>query len=244
MTMTTSPTHWQRRPLLFGHRGAPATGLPENSMASFARALADGANALESDVHRTRDGHIVISHDPTVHNVVIRDATLADVRAIDLGGGERVPLLTDVLAEFRDVPINIDLKQQGIARDVAALLIDQREAERVLLASFHVSELSAVRAANYPGPTGLAKDEIVRLVMLPWPVLKLWRLRGARAQVPMRSGRVRFDTSAFVERCHAVDVRVDYWTINDVDDARTLVALGADGIMSDNPAAVRPAVLP
>ncbi len=213
-------------------------------MASFARAIADGANALESDVHRTRDGHIVISHDPIVQGLVIRETPLAELQQIDLGGGERMPLLLDVLAAFRDVPINIDLKQQGIANDVAALLVDKREAERVLLASFHKSELAAVRAAGYPGPTGLAKNEVVRLVMLPWPLLKIWRLRGVRAQVPMRSGRVRFDTTAFVERCHAVGVRVDYWTINDVDDARTLVALGADGIMSDDPARVRPAVLP
>jgi glycerophosphoryl diester phosphodiesterase len=233
---------WNRRPLLFGHRGAPATGLPENSMASFARALADGATALESDVHRTRDGHIVISHDPIVQNVTIREVTLAELRALDLGGGERMPTLLEVLAAFRDVPINIDLKQQGIAQDVARLLVEHNEAERVLLASFHVSELAAVRAAGYPGPTGLAKDEVVRLVALPWPVHKLWRLRGARAQVPMRSGRIRFDTAAFVARCHALDVRVDYWTINDVDDARALVAIGADGIMSDDPARVRPAL--
>jgi glycerophosphoryl diester phosphodiesterase len=213
-------------------------------MASFARALADGANALESDVHRTRDGHIVISHDPIVQGVVIRDVTFEELRTIDLGGGERVPLLLDVLSAFRDVPINIDLKQQGIARDVAALLVDKREAERVLLASFHTSELAAVRATGYPGPTGLSKDEVVRLVVLPWPVLKLWRLRGVRAQVPMRSGRIRFDTAAFVERCHAIGVRVDYWTINDADDARALVAVGADGIMSDDPGRVRPAVLP
>lgn len=237
--MPTTMTMWTKRPLLFGHRGAPATGLPENTMASFARALADGATALESDVHRTRDGHIVVSHDPTVHGVVIRDATLDELRAIDLGGGERMPLLSDLLAEFRDVPINIDLKQQGIARDVATLLVEKREAERVLLASFHVSELDAVRAAQYPGPTGLAKDEVVRLVVMPSAVLKLWKLRGARAQVPMRSGRIRFDTTTFVERCHALDVRVDYWTINDVDDARALVAIGADGIMSDNPGLIR-----
>lgn len=230
---------WTRRPLLFGHRGAPATGLPENSIASFARALADGATALESDVHRTRDGHIVISHDPDVRGLVIRDATLADVQARDLGGGERVPLLTDVLERFRDVPINIDLKQQGIARDVVKLLVERGEAERVLLASFHVSELLEVRAAAYPGPTGLAKDEVVRLVALPWPLLKVWRLRGARAQVPMRSGRVRFDSARFVDRCHALDIQVDYWTINDVDDARRLVTLGADGIMSDNPGLLR-----
>lgn len=212
-------------------------------MASFARALADGANALESDVHRTRDGHIVISHDPTVQGVTIRERTLAELRTIDLGGGERMPTLLEVLAAFRDVPVNIDLKQQGIARDVAALLVESGEAERVLLASFHMSELAAVRASAYPGPTGLAKDEVVRLVALPWPVLKVWRLRGARAQVPMRSGRVRFDTAAFVERCHALDVRVDYWTINDAADASALMSIGADGIMSDDPGRVRTAVL-
>ena len=232
---------WTGR-LLFGHRGAPATGLPENSLASFQRALDDGANALESDVHRTRDGHIVISHDADVQGLLIATATLAEVQAKDLGGGERVPLLTDVLARFTDVPVNIDLKAPGIAADVVKVLVEKREAERVLLASFHVGELVAVRAARYPGPTGLARDEIVRLLALPWPALKVWRLKGARAQVPMRSGRAHFNTTRFIERAHAVGIRVDYWTINDVDDARALVALGADGIMSDDPGRVRPAV--
>lgn len=233
---------WRRR-LLFGHRGAPATGLPENSLASFQRALDDGANALESDVHRTRDGAIVVAHDPEVQGLLISSASLAEVQAKDLGAGERVPLLTDMLARFTGVPINIDLKQAGIAGDVVKLLVERREAERVLLASFHVSELQAVRAAGYPGPTGLAKDEIARLAVVPWPLLKLWRLRGARAQVPMRSGRFRFDSERFIARAHAVGIKVDYWTINDVDDARTLVALGADGIMSDDPGGVRAAVL-
>lgn len=233
---------WRRR-LLFGHRGAPATGVPENSLASFQRAIADGANALESDVHRTSDGAIVISHDAEVQGLLIHASTLAQLQRKDLGGGERVPLLTDVLARFADVPINIDIKQPGIAADVVKLLLGLGEAERVLLASFHVAEILAVRAAGYPGPTGLAKEEVARLVLMPWPLLKLWPLRGARAQVPMRSGRVRFDTPRFLERAHAVGIKVDYWTINDIEDARALVALGADGIMSDDPGRVCSAVL-
>jgi glycerophosphoryl diester phosphodiesterase len=233
---------WSRR-LLFGHRGAPATGLPENSLASFRRALDDGANALESDVHRTSDGHIVVAHDPDVQGLAIRTATLAELQAKDLGQGERVPRLLDVLERFRDVPINVDIKQQGIAAEVVKLLVHRGDAERVLLASFHVAELAVARAARYPGPTGLAKDEVRRLTVAPWPLLKVWRLRGARAQVPKANDRKRFDTAAFVDRAHAVGIAVDFWTINDVDDARRLVALGADGIMSDDPGRVRPAVL-
>ena len=228
---------------MFGHRGAPATGLPENSYASFARALADGATALETDAHRTEDGVVVLSHDPVVRGVEIRAATLADVRAVDRGGGERVPVLTDFLARFPSVPVNIDIKQIEPAMEPDVVRAVGDHAPRVLLASFHVDALRRVRALGYAGPTGLARAEIRALLLFPRALLRLRGIRGARAQVPRGRGRLRFDTPAFVAKCHALGLRVDYWTVNDVDEARALLDLGADGIMSDAPATVRPAFI-
>lgn len=209
-------------------------------MASFQRAIDDGANALETDVHRTADGEIVVAHDPDVQGALIRSLTYAELLQRDLGRGERLPRLVDVLERFRDVPINVDLKQRGIAPQVVKLLIEKHEAERVLLTSFHMQELVEVRALKYPGPTGLAKDEVVRLQMVPLAVLNLWRLRGVRAQVPPQTGRWRFDTQQFVDKAHLAGIAVDYWTVNDVEQARQLLAIGADGLMSDNPGLLAP----
>jgi glycerophosphoryl diester phosphodiesterase len=227
-------------PLLFGHRGAPGAGLAENTIASFERALADGAHALETDAHRSADGHIVLSHDADLSRVfgsplVIRDCSLAELQAV-----APIPTLADLLTRFPDVPVNIDLKQREPPMEATVLktIDDHDAASRVLLASFHAAVLRRVRALGYRGPTGLARDEIARLVALPGLALRVWPLGGARAQVPRRSGRVRFDTRTFIDKCHRLGVRVDYWTINDLDEARALLALGADGIMSDVPGIV------
>jgi glycerophosphoryl diester phosphodiesterase len=217
--------------LLYGHRGAPGTGERENTLASFKRALDDGATALESDVHRTKDGHVVLSHDADLSRVfrkalLIRDSTLAELQ---------LPTLRELLDFAPDVPINIDIKQPGIEREVIDAIGADRE--RVLLASFDVNVLRQVRALGYP-LTGMAQDEVKRLLVLPRVFL---RLSGKRVQVPLAHGRWRFDTKSFVNKCHAIGLKVDYWTINDVDTARRLLDLGADGIMSDDPGKIRPA---
>ena len=115
----------------YAHRGAPAE-LPENTLPGFARALELGADVLETDVHMTRDGHVVVSHDPSLLRsagvaVDLRRSTLAEVRRWDVGWGHvdakggrpyaggdfRVPTLEEVLATFPDARFNVDAKQSS-----------------------------------------------------------------------------------------------------------------------------------
>jgi glycerophosphoryl diester phosphodiesterase len=208
-------------------------------MPSFEKAMADGATALETDAHKTKDGHVVLAHDADLSRVfglplVIHEATLAELQA-----KAPIPTLRDLLERFPQVPINIDIKARGMEAEIVRVIVDAGAAERVLLASFHADALRRVRALGYPGPTGLGRDEIVRLVAVPKPLLRMWPLKGTRAQVPRRTGPLRFDTPSFIARCHSLGIRVDFWTINDAEEARELLALGADGIMSDAPGAVR-----
>lgn len=231
-------------PLLFGHRGAPGGDLRENTIPSFERAVLDGATALETDAHRTRDGSIVLSHDENLQRVFgidleIRAHTLAEIQAV-----AAVPTLADVLARFPSHPINVDIKQRDppMERELLDVIEHAQASHRVLLASFHGDALERVRALGYRGPTCLSRSELARILLLPVSALRLWRVRGARAQVPRHSGLARFDTPSFIDKCHALGVAVDFWTINAEHEARELLALGADGIMSDSPAAVRPAI--
>lgn len=217
--------------------------LAENTMPSFERALAEGATAIETDAHRTADGHVVLSHD---HDLVRVFGVPLDIRHHTLEEIQRrapVPTLVDVLRRFPHVPLNVDIKQRAPAMEKAIVRVveDEDAAPRVLLTSFHVDVIRRVRALGYAGPTGLGRDEVVRLAFLPRAAARLWPVKGARAQVPPRTGRLRFDTAAFVGRCHDVGVAVDYWTVNDPAQARALLALGADGIMSDVPGVVRSA---
>jgi glycerophosphoryl diester phosphodiesterase len=238
--------------LLYAHRGAPAE-LPENTLPSFRRALDVGANALETDAHLTRDGHVVLSHDPTgaracgVHRD-IRACSLAEVRAWDagigwsdargerpfVGKGFRVPLLEELLREFPRVPINVDAKLHR--PEIVAPLIDvirRCDAEdRVTIASFDVRTLRRIRAAGYRGRTGLAQAEV--LVLLT-PLARVFRPKGNVAQLPDRMRGVTLGTRAVIDRCHALGLDVHYWTIDSPQRARALLEMGADGIMTDDP---------
>jgi glycerophosphoryl diester phosphodiesterase len=230
--------------LLFGHRGASAHER-ENTIVSFARALRDGANALETDAHVSKDGHVMLAHDPDLSRVFGVTSQIMDIPRAEL---ERlgVPSLAEVLAAFPGVPINIDIKQREprMERRIVEVLEKADACARVLLTSFFDDVVGRVRALGYPGPTGLAYREILRLYVLPPAVNRVVKLRGARAQVPPRSGRAQFATPRFINRCHALGIAVDFWVVNELAQAQELVALGADGIMSDDPARVAAALSP
>lgn len=231
------------RRLLFGHRGAPAH-CRENTMASFTRALADGANALETDAHLSRDGHVMLVHDPELERV-FQERGLVNERSRGQLEALGIPALEDALAHFA-VPFNIDVKQRTPRMEEAIVAAVERAgaAARVLLTSFHDDVVRRVRATGYTGPTGLAYREIARLLMLPRALLKLAPPRGARAQVPVRSGRAHFATRSFIDKAHAVGIAVDFWVVNDITEARHLLELGADGLMSDDPGVLAPAFGP
>jgi glycerophosphoryl diester phosphodiesterase len=223
------------RARVYAHRGA-SRELRENTMPAFRRALELGADALETDVHATADGVLVASHDPDGARVFgkprrIAECSWAEVRAWGM------PSLEEVVTSFPGVPINVDLKT-----DVAALAVELMQRldaeEQVTLASFQSSTLRRVRALGYGGPTSLGRSEVTRLVCLPTAAQRgPFAPKGSAAQLPLSLAR-----PWVIRRCHALGLRVDYWTVNEPALARSLVALGADGIMTDDPAAIVPAL--
>src|SRR5438876_2738264 len=111
-----APLAWGRRetPLVIAHRGASAER-PENTLAAFARARRDGADGVELDVMRCGSGEVVVFHDDDLLRLGqradwTREVPLAELRAIDLGGGERVPLLDEVLEALGPMLVNVELK--------------------------------------------------------------------------------------------------------------------------------------
>ncbi len=249
-------------PRLYGHRGAPAE-CPENTLPSFLRALELGVSAIETDVHLTQDEHVVVAHDPDGRRMAdtpreIRNSRLEELGTWDLGfgfvdesgarpwlgQGVGVMLFEELLELTRDLPLNVDLKARDrrLVREVLRLIERHDAQARVLLASFDSDVLEWVRDAGYPGPLGLGRRELARLVSVPERLLR--RLpafaRGNAAQVPVRYGPLRFDSERFLGKCHRLGLRVDFWTINDAEEAARLLALGADGVMTDDPRAIMP----
>jgi glycerophosphoryl diester phosphodiesterase len=239
-------------PLLYAHRGAAAE-LPENTLPAFRRALEVGADAIETDAHLTRDGHVVLAHDADGARCAgvprrLRACTLAEVRSWNAGhaSGEGarfvIPLLDEVLAELPGVPLNVDIKDHDphAARAVVDVVRRRRAQDRVLLASFDTGTLRTVRRLGYEGVTGLGQTEVLGLILLPGRALRRFPPAGKAAQLPLRAGPVALDTPAFVAKVHALGLSLHYWTINDPAEAERLIALGADAIMTDDPARLAP----
>lgn len=253
MNHTPAPT------LVYAHRGASAE-LPENTLEAFELALALGVDALETDTRLTRDGVPVLSHDPdarrhTDDTTLVRSQTRAEIGAWDLGrrwrasapdrtGVFRLPTLEEALVAFPQARFNVDLKEPDPALALAVLaVLEKLDAfDRVCLASFHQAPLSLVRQRAPHATTSLCAAEARWLALAPKALFRLWRPTAQRAQLPVRAGPLRLDSPGFLAKARSQGLAVDYWVINDPAEAARLTRLGADGVMTDDPRRVVPAV--
>lgn len=244
---------------LYAHRGASAER-PENTMPAFQRAAELGVDVLEMDVHVTRDGELIVSHDPDARRMAAvplawADLDLPDAQRLDVGWGFvapdgtrpyagqgiHVPRFADVLDAFPRLRINVDIKGTRAVTAMLALVAEKQATERVTIASFQTATAVEVRRKGYLGETVLSQVEVASLLALPAVLWRALPYTGGAAQVPVAQGGIRFDRPAFLAKCHSLGLRVDYWVIDDVAEARRLLALGADGIMTNDPAAIRAA---
>ncbi len=240
---------WKHHELrLFGHRGAAAR-VPENTMESFDRALADGATALEMDVHLTRDHHLVVAHDPDGVRTAGRDQLIAETTFEDLGRWNvaqgfgfssprpiRIPELSEVIRAWPGVPICVDIKPQDprIIRSILEIVRALDAEADVTVGSFHGEQIRQLRRMGYRGPTALTHSELAVARFLPG-FLCTPAIRGQAAMIPTRHGSIGLDGKTFIRRCRRLGLRVDFWVVNDPATARSLLSAGATGIVTDDP---------
>jgi glycerophosphoryl diester phosphodiesterase len=228
---------------IYGHRGAAAHH-PENTLVSFRAAVDGGANAVETDVRLSQDGQVVVFHDASGARTCgvrrrLRDTSWADIRSWDAGGGEHPVLLSDLLDAFPDVFVNVDVKDNSEAAARATLEVIRAHGamERVGLGTFHTSVARALRAAGWSGQLALCVPEVAAVRLLPRGLARRL-IHGDALQIPVGGWGLRLDRARFIARSHQLGLRVDYWTVDDPDHARRLVADGADGIVTNDPAKI------
>ncbi len=244
-------------PLLFAHRGGAALW-PENTLFAFQHAAELGVDVLELDVHLTADGDLVVIHDATVDRTTngtgrVKDMTVAQLKDLDAayhfttddgatfpyrGQGITIPTLEEILTAFPTYRINIEIKDDDLqAADRLSEIIDAFHAQdRVIVVSFHDEPLTHFRKLQPHIATGAGLGETRTFYLLS--MLHLWRFHRAHAdayQVPIEKGMAHFDRAGFIDHAHRLNQQVHFWTINDADEMRRLLALGADGIMTDRP---------
>jgi glycerophosphoryl diester phosphodiesterase len=226
---------------VLAHRGLALTAA-ENTIAAFAAARDAGADYLETDVRRTRDGVAVLAHDATFRTAdgrtgEIGASTVDELRRVDLGDGIGFTTLADALDAFPGVRWNIDVKADDAVEAAVGVLRGSAAIERVLLASFSERRRRRLVRALPGVATSLGIGGVAR-VLAATRTGSVAAVRAALAgadavQVPERARRLRVVTPRFVRLVRAAGAEVHVWTVNRPDDMRRLLAMGVDGLVTD-----------
>jgi glycerophosphoryl diester phosphodiesterase len=239
-------------PIRFAHRGG--AGLwPENTMPAFQGAYDLGIRYMETDVHLSADGVIVVFHDHELDRLTdgtgkVGDWRWSELRHLDAaygfepeadypqrGRGAGIPRLDELVAAFPDVCWNVDMKHTPVVDALADFVAAHGAEDRVLASSFYDHRLRRFRRATGGRvATSAGPVEVARMA----GAARLGRSASIKAdalQIPEQTGRMGLVTRGLIDAAHAADVAVHVWTINDALSMHRLLDLGVDGIMTDRP---------
>ena len=232
------------KPRLFAHRGlAQHADLDENTIPAFQAALQHGATHLESDTQATADDVAVLFHDEDLSRVAgvdakIRELSLSELKTTRLKNGGEIPTLAEALETLPGARFNLDIKTRPAISPTIESIERLQAHDRVLVSSFsNPIRKSALTGLSRP----IATSGSLSTVLSAWLSHTLLFGAGFSAivkdvhafQIPVRRGPVRFATKSFIARAQRYQTEVHFWTINDPDEMRRLIELGADGIVSD-----------
>jgi len=225
-------------PIAMAHRGGalhPDNLGYENSMHAFAQAVGLGYQYLETDLHATRDGVVIAFHDRRLDRVTDRTGVIAElpwseVKKARINGHEPIPLLTEVLEQFPEVKLNLDIKADNGVGPAADVLRQANAIDRVCVSSFSQTRVRRIRRElGERLATGFGEQEIARLRFAPFRLSS----PGACLQIPEVYGRFRVLTPGLLRRAHALGKQVHIWTVDDPAAMHRLLDAGVDGLITD-----------
>lgn len=207
---------------------------PENTLRSFVRAEREDMDQIELDLHLSKDGALIVMHDVKVDRTtdgsgLIGDFTLDELRDLDAGHGERIPVFEEVLDAVTK-PIQAEIKDVAAARVLAAVMRERDLAGRVDVLSFHDEALAEIREL-------LPDARTVLVAQGPMGSEIITRAQAVGASLVSLS--LRRISLALVQECHRAGISVISWTVNTPADLALARALGLDGVVTDMPAVKR-----
>ncbi|UXY26029.1 glycerophosphodiester phosphodiesterase [Streptomyces sp. HUAS TT20] len=214
--------------LTIGHRGVMGVE-PENTLRSFVAAQQAGLDLIELDLHLSKDGALVVMHDAEVDRTTdgtgpIAEKTLAELRALDAGRGERVPVFEEVLDAVK-APLQAEIKDVAAARALAEVMHKRDLVSRVEVSSFHDEAIAEI-ARLVPG---------VRTALIAGRYGPDVVDRALEAGATTVCLNIRRLTLEVVEQARKADLRIIGWVVNTQDHLRLVRALQLDGATTDYP---------
>ncbi len=239
------------RPVI-GHRGNRAHA-PENTLESFAQAVAAGADAIEFDVHVAADGIPVVIHDPTVTRTTdgtgeVARMALSELQRLDAGArfsldaghtfpyrnrGIRIPSFREVLEAFPAIPLLIEIKNPLAAASILAAIESHNAQDRCLIDALDSNSLTPFAGTSIA--TGAARSGVARLMADVLLRREIRQLPFSALCVPLSYCGLPLPVRRFARVAPLHNFRVHVWTINDPAVAVELWNAGVNGIITDDP---------
>lgn len=202
---------------------------PENTLRSFVAAQQAGLDLIELDLHLSKDGALVVMHDTDVDRTTdgtgpIAEKTLTELRALDAGRGERVPVFEEVLDAVRS-PLQAEIKDIAAARALAEVMLRRNLVSRVEVSSFHDEAIAEI-GRLVPG---------VRTALIGSRFGPDIVERAVEAGAGTVCLNIRRLTLEVVEAARKADLKIIGWVVNTQDHLRLVRALELDGATTDYP---------
>ncbi|MBJ7597398.1 MAG: glycerophosphodiester phosphodiesterase [Candidatus Nephthysia bennettiae] len=229
-------------PLVGGHRGNPAEQ-PENTLASFRSAIELGVDMIECDVHLSSDGELVVIHDHTLDRTtngtgLVWQHTLAELRELDAGAGERLPILAEVceLAREGAVGLCVEIKQipipyPGLEEKLTSELEDLGMLDQTAVISFHHGSVKRVKELEPRLSTGVLEGA---RPLDPAGIMKA-------ALADLYAPHFGAMDAELVEDVHSAGGAVGVWTVDDGAAIAWCKICRPDSVFTNRPREVLPA---
>jgi glycerophosphoryl diester phosphodiesterase len=250
------------RPLVIAHQGGELLA-PSNTMTAFANAAEMGVDVLETDIHITKDGHLVTIHDPSVDRTTngkgkVADLTLAEIQELDAGyhfkdlegtysfrgKGVYIPTVDEMFQTFGDLKIEIEIKDDNppekideIASKLWDLIEKYQMEEKILISSFDHDILKTFnKYANGTVAITAGRQEVKNFVVFHKFFLRNLYVPTVDAfQIPVEDSGFDLTDQKLIDGAHRLRMEVHYWTIDDPSTMEKLIDAGADGILTNRP---------
>ena len=227
-----------KKTLIIGHAGASKLA-PGNTLTSFQKAIDLGADYVEFDVHISKDGEIVIMHDPntfstTGHKGLIKSMPLKELKMLKIGDGERIPTLQELIEIAKDkIGLQIEVKARRMAEKLVSILKREELIESSIVSSFLHGELLKIQKIE-------PKIKLATLEPIVYPLRDSWEYRKGLIKNIIDHNfyaihpREDIVNKRLIEYAHENNIKVHAWTVNDVNKMRSFINLRIDGIITDD----------
>ncbi|MGO1527478.1 MAG: glycerophosphodiester phosphodiesterase [Senegalia sp. (in: firmicutes)] len=231
------------KPIIYAHRGAKGYR-PENTMAAFKLAMEMGADGIETDIHLSKDGYLVLIHDEKVDRTTtkkgyIKDMTLAQIKLLDAGSkfseefaGEEIPTLEEliILTKDTDIILNIEIKNNKmnypkIEEKLVELIKKYKIEERVIISSFNHNTIYKIKELDENLKTGILYSRNIKRPIRFAKNIKADALHPKHKRVDFK----------LMIKAKLTGLEINTFTINNTKQMNKMFKYRVDGIITDYP---------